>query len=405
MLFPLLLAVVLLVPAAGSAFAQVGPTSAEAIQLANDGRSAEALASFQRLAAANPNDHEARLWIARLHDRLGHPDEAESVYRSVLLEDPANLDAALGVASTLLAREEAAETIELLEAIEERAPRNAEVLALLGRAHRLAGRTDRAIAYFRRAVAIAPTAEHRLRLEDARLSYLHRIETRGFTEQFSGSAPDSRNGDLTVNVRLSERLRILGRGQVQRKFAVSEQRGGGGVEWRWRRATSLRGHVLVGPDNLVMPEGDVLGELDYTFGQATWTATVRYFDFAGARTTFVSPAVSWRASARATWALRYAMSFTDSNRQTSYEIGHTAHVRAAYRLHRRLWLQTGYAAGVEDFDNFSSDRIGDFRASTVSGGFRLDLPTLTTVVGGYEHQWRRRNIDMGRMTVGLQQRF
>src|SRR3990167_11112574 len=99
MLFPLLLAVVLLVPAAGSAFAQVGPTSAEAIQLANDGRSAEALASFQRLAAANPNDHEARLWIARLHDRLGHPDEAESVYRSALLEDPANLDAALGVAS------------------------------------------------------------------------------------------------------------------------------------------------------------------------------------------------------------------------------------------------------------------------------------------------------------------
>jgi YaiO family outer membrane protein len=401
MRFPLLLTL-LLVSSAGTALAQ---DAAEAVQMANEGRDAEALAAFRQLAARNPTDLEARLWIARLHERMGNPDRAEPVYRSVLLEDPASLDAALGVASTLLAREEVDETIELLEAIEERAPQNATLLALLGRAHRRAGRDARAIGYFERAAAIAPTAEHRFRLEDARLSYRHRIETRGFNEQFSGGTPDSTGGDLTVNLRLSERLRVLGRGHAQRKFSLSEQRGGGGVEWRWRPSTTVRAQLLVGPGNRVMPEGDFLGELDYTYGTAVWSATVRYFDFTGARTTFLSPGVAWPASDRIALALRYAMSFTDTSTFGEVEVGHSAQLRGSYRLVRRLWLQVGYAAGVEDFENFSIDRIGDFRANTVSGGVRLDLATLTTVAAGYEQQWRRGNVDLGRATLAIQQRF
>jgi len=402
MRFSLLLTWLLLASTAGTALAQ---TAAEAVQMADDGRDAEALAAFRQIAARNPNDLEARLWIARLHERMGNPDQAESVYRSVLLEDPASLDAALGVASTLLARDEIDETIELLEAIEERAPQNATLLALLGRAHRRAGRDARAIGYFERAAAIAPTDEHRLGLENARLSYGHRIETRGFNEQFSGGTPDSTGGDLTVNVRLSERLRVLGRGHAQRKFSVSEQRGGGGVEWRWRPSTTLRTHLLLGPGNLVMPEGDFLGELDYTYGPAVWTATVRYFDFTGARTTFLSPGVAWPATDRISIALRYAMSFTETSASKGVEVGHSAQLRGSYRFLRRLFLQVGYAAGVEEFENFSIDRIGDFRANTVTGGVRLDLPTLTSIAAGYEQQWRRGNVDMGRVVVTLQQRF
>ena len=128
------------------------PSFNEAVQMATDGRDADALAAFRQLAARNPNDREPRLWIARLHERMGNPDLAEPVYRSVLLEDPASIEAALGVASTLLARHEAGEAIDLLTAVEERAPQNAVVLELLGRAHRLAGRPARAIDYFERAV-------------------------------------------------------------------------------------------------------------------------------------------------------------------------------------------------------------------------------------------------------------
>lgn len=405
MLFPLLLAMVFLDASPQEPARPAATTFAEAVQMAAEGRDTDALAAFRQLAAANPNDREARVWIARLHERMGNPDLAEPVYRSVLLEDPANLGAMLGVASTLLAREESEEAIEVLEITEERAPQNVTVLVLLGRAHRLAGRPARAIGYFERAVAMEPSPEHRLRLESTRLAYLHRVETRGFNEQFSGSTPDSRSGEVSLNYRLSDRLRVLGRGQVQRKFGISEQRGGGGVEWRWKPAITLRGHVLVGPDNRVMPEGDYLGELEYTHGPATWTGSIRYFDFTGARTTVFSPAVAWPASERLTVALRYAQSWSDANTFQGEEQGHSAHIRGAYRLYQRLWIQAGYAAGVDDFENFSIDRIGDFRANAVSGGVRIDLPTLTTVVGSYEHQWRTGNVTMGRVTVSLQQRF
>lgn len=400
MRFPLLLTLVL-VSSAGMASAQ---TAAEAVQMASEGRDEDALVAFRTIAARNPDDLEARLWIARLHERMGHPDQAEPVYRSVLLEDPGNIDAALGVAATLLARYEADEALELLESIEDRAPQNAELLTLLGRGHRLEGRTDRALTYLERAVAVAPTDERRRSLEDLRLSHHHRVDVRGFGEQFSGGASDTTGGDLIVNWRLGERLRVIGRGQAQRKFSVSEQRGGGGVEWRWRPSTTVRAQLLLGPGNLVMPEGDFLGELDYTFGPAVWTATIRYFDFTGARTTFVSPAVAWPMTERISIALRYAMSFTET-RLIQSEVGHSTHLRGSYRLWPRVSLQVGYAAGVEDFETFSIDRIGDFRANTASGGVRIDLRTLTSVDALYEHQARRGSLDMSRATLTIQQRF
>ena len=405
MFFPFLLALLFLDAPSQEPSRPAGPTFPEAVQMATDGRDADALAAFRQLAAARPNDHDARLWIARLHERMGHRDLAEPVYHSVFLEDPANLDAALGVASMMLARDVAEQAIEVLEVAEARAPRNAAVLALLGRGHRLAGRTARALVYFERAAAAAPTEEHRLGLEAARRAYFHHIETRGFSEQFSGGTPDSRSGDLIVNYRLTERLRALARGQVQRKFTETEGRGGGGVEWRWKPAIALRGQVLIGPDNLVMPEGDYLGEIEHTRGPVTWTASVRHFDFTGARMTTASPAVAWLASEKVSLGFEYALSWTEVSTSRFVEAGHSAHLRAAYRLWPRVWAQTGYAAGVDDFEDFSIDRIGDFRANAVSGGVRVELPRLTSFIGSYQRQWRSGNVEMGRVTVSLQQRF
>jgi Flp pilus assembly protein TadD len=411
MLFSLLLATVLALdpppqgPATSAAFA-------EAIQAANDGRDAEALSAFQQLASANPNDHEARMWIARLHARMGHQDLAEPVYRSVLLEDPGNVDAMLGVAIALLARDEPAEAIEVLEVAEELDPTDDQVLAALGRAHRQTGGTARAIDYFERAVSIAPTEQHRLSLEGARRSYLHRIETRGSSETFDGATtPDSRSGDLSVNVRLNDTWRVFGRGQVQRKFAETEQRGGGGAEWRWKPTTTLRAHALIGPDNVVMPEGDYLGEVQYTYQDATWTASVRHFDFTGARTTVLSPAVAWVPAlpwipeGRLSVALRYALSWTETANTLTSVAGQSVHVRAAYQVYPRISVLGAYAAGVEDFENFSIDRIGDFRANTLSGGLRFDLPTLTALIANYERQWQARSPDMARVSVFFLQSF
>lgn len=408
MVFSLLLAVSLaLPPSTQESPAPASPGFPEAVQTANDGHDDEALAAFERLASVNPNDHEARLWIARLHARMGHQDLAEPVYRSVLLEDPGNIDAMLGVAAALLARDKPADAIEVLDVAEGLAPDNDDVLGALGRAHWLAGHAALAITYLERTVSIAPTRQHRLSLETARRLHQHRVETRWSNEQFSGATADSRSGDLTVNLRLTDRWRVLARGQTQRKFLVSEERGGAGVEWRWKLATTLRAQALVGPDNTVMPEGDYLGEVEHTYRAATWTASVRYFDFRGASTTVFSPAVAWMPEGPLSLVLRYAISWTDrpTPTATSVQVGHSAHLRGAYRLYSWLSIQAGYAAGVEDFENFSIDRIGDFRANTASGGLRLYLPNMTAVVAQYEHQWQRRNRDMGRVTLSLLQNF
>jgi YaiO family outer membrane protein len=336
---------------------------------------------------------------------MGHQDLAEPVYRSVLIEDPGNIEAMLGVAAALLARDEPAEAIEILDVALGLAPDDDEVLGELGRAERLAGRTAQAIAYFERAVSIAPTEQHRLSLEDARRAYLHRVETRGVSEQFSTNTPDSRSGDVRVNIRLTDTWRVVGRGQAQRKFAVSEERGGGGVEWRWKRATTLRAQALVGPGNRIMPERDYLGEVQHAYKAATWTASVRHFAFAGASTTVFSPGVAWAPEGPLSVAVRYAAAWTDARTGASLEVGHSALLEGAFRVYPRVSIQAGYAAGVEDFENFSIDRIGDFRANTFSGGLRVDLPTLTALVGRYEYQRQRDSRNMGRVTVSFLQSF
>jgi YaiO family outer membrane protein len=401
MLFTLLLVMAL---AGEPAQLPVMATFADAVQMADDGRDEEALAAFQRLVMTNPNDREARLWIGRLHERMGHPERAEPVYRSVVIEDRANVEALLGLASSLMAQHATREALEMLERAEALEPQNQAVLEALGHAHRRIGSPERAVVYLERVSSAEPTEQHLISLEDARRRYQHRVEARGFSEQFSGTAPDSSNGEVTVNYRLTDRLRVFGRGEVQRKLGFREARGGGGAEWRWTAATTLRAHAIVAPNKVVMPEADILGELQYVYGPAIWTYGYRHFDFTGARVAVLTPAVSWPATDRVDLAIRYALSVTKTN-IVSREIGHSLHLRGAYHWRPRLAVLAGYAAGVEDFDHFSIDRIGDFRANTVSIGARYDLRTLTAVVAMFERQARRGGVDMNRVTLSVGQSF
>src|SRR5262249_56011041 len=73
-------------------------------QLARAGQTVAALELYQRIVADNPRDVEARLWIARLHLRLGRIEEAEAGFRDVLRDHPADVDARIGLGSPLIRR-------------------------------------------------------------------------------------------------------------------------------------------------------------------------------------------------------------------------------------------------------------------------------------------------------------
>ena len=121
------------------------PDLPAAIQLAQEGRNAEALVALQKIAASNPDDHLTRLWIANVHDRMGHPDLAEPIYHSIVLEDPGNVDAWIGLGTVLLQQDQIADGIDALKRAEELAPQNPNVLAALGSGYQLAGRSAQSV--------------------------------------------------------------------------------------------------------------------------------------------------------------------------------------------------------------------------------------------------------------------
>ncbi|MGH9346475.1 MAG: tetratricopeptide repeat protein [Vicinamibacterales bacterium] len=403
MMFSLMLAGLL--AAAPQAPARATPTHEEAAELAQGGQLARALETYRRLAGVNPRDQEARLAIARLHMEMGHPDLAESVYRGVLFESPSSVKATVGLGWALTALGRSDHALEVLERAERGFPEDPDVLAGLGRAYRDAGQTRRALDYLETAVAIAPTPGNQALLEETRRAHGHRVESATYFESFSLPVADTRATDLTVNARLTDRFRLMGRGQLQRKFGITEQRGGLGLEWRWRPDTTVAGHALVGPGNDVLPRVDGNVEVIYAYGPATWTVGLRHIQFSSADVSAFSPGVVWRHGDRLTLGVRYHLSVTSFDLGLDAQVTQSGRVHAAYLVYPRVWMQAGYARGIEDFDTLSPDRIGDFDADTASGGIRIDLRTLTSIVGAYEYQWRPDHTTMDRFTFSLVQRF
>lgn len=375
-----------------------------AIQLAQAGRNAEALVALQKIAAADPNDHVTRLWIANVHARMGHPDLAEHVYRSIATEDPQNADAWIGLGTVLLQQDRISEGLDALTRAEQISPENPSVWRALASGYELAGDTNRAIPYYERLASSSPTPTNRLSLENARRQYQHRFESQTFGEDYNGQTPATRGEDLALNYRLSDSLRVVGRWQVERKFNRNENRGGGGVEWRWTPWGTFVGQVLVNDGNRVLPQRDYLARADYGYHRATYTAALRYFDFFGANTTMFSPGVTVALTPRWTFGGKYAFSTTDTSSSSSVE-GHTVDLRVAHEIVPRVWLRGGYIHGIENFDQFSIDHIGDFHANAGNAGVQFLLPSLTSILVNYDYQRRENGVNMQRVNIGLLQAF
>jgi len=375
-----------------------------AIELAQSGRNAEALVAMQKIAAANPEDHVTRLWIANLHMRMGHPNLAEAVYHRIVVEDPQNVDAWVGLGNALLHQDRIVEALDALTRSEEIAPENPTVVGALANAYQLAGDDRRSISYRQRLVAMSPTKTNVMLLEDARRAYGHHLETQAYDEDFTGPTQSTRASDIALNVRLSEVVRVIGRAQLQRKFGRREDREGGGVVWRWMPWGTFTGQALINNNNRVMPQRDYLGRVDYGYHQVTWTGQLRYFDFFGANVLMISPGVTLAPSPRWTVGLRYALTSTDFATVTGVQ-NQTFDVRVAREVAPRIWATGGFIRGVENFDNFSIDEAGEFHAKTVSGSVQILLPSLTSILGRYDYQWRQDSARMGRATISLVQAF
>jgi YaiO family outer membrane protein len=390
--------------------AQTADQRAEAERLARSGEHARALQRFQAIAAANPDDIEARLWIARLHTWMGRPERAVDVYQSIVAVAPQNVEALLGLggALTTVGRlSDAADTLNRAEAIAADQP---SVLAAQGRLHRIAGRGTLAVAYYLRALALdANNAEIRAAYDDLRAERAHRVEGTYYFEHFGGDTavdlPDTHAGVLEVNGRVNDSLRLFAVGQYERKFDRDEGRGGGGFDWMAHRTVRVRAGGLFSSDTIVLPDADAGVDVEYSRRRLTWLASARYLHFSTTSSVVWSPGVTIAASDAVALTLRYYRSHTDLAQFDApiWNDGFAADVTA--RTARRVWLTAGYARGWESLFNVTAERLVEMDADTVRAGVRFDPVPMSSFGLTFAHEWRDDSTRVPSLRVNFIQRF
>jgi YaiO family outer membrane protein len=379
---------------------------AEAERLARSGARAEALKLFQAIASENPDDIAARMWIARLHAEMGHPERAADVYQSIVSAQPQNLEALVGLGSALTAAGQLRAAASALERAEAAAKDNPAVLAAQGDLHRVSGRTTLALAYYERALLINAKDENARAARDAmRAERAHRVEGTYYYEHYNSDlAPDTHSGALEVNARASDSVRLFGVGQHLRKFDRDESRGGGGMTVRYHGNFQFDASVLGGGDR-VLPELETKFGVGYSSGRVRWLADLRYLDFEDSTTTVLSPGVTVTIDPSAFLTVRYYRSETSVDPLTSNVGNDGFAARLSVLPSPRLTINGGYIHGFEGLTYITSERLTQHDADTVSTGFLFDVAPMTSIGATYEHQWWSDTTRVSTLFVTFIQRF
>ena len=391
--------------AAPQAPSQAADARAQAEQLAHTGSYRAALQKFEAIAAANPDDVEARVWIATLYGWLGDERRAADVFQSIVATHPNHVAALVGLGRTLTQMGRLREAAAALERAEAITPEGAAVLAAQGRLHAEAGRTTLALAYYERAIALEPGSDSvRRELEELRAARAHRVELGYSIEHFDVDVTDPQAGMGTVNAAVSDEVRVSGTVQHQRKFSRSETRGGGGVEWQPRRSLRVHAGALFGGDARILPRADGYGGIAYAHGRATWSFDVRVADFDDTNVNVAGAGlrVAPRRSS-AVW-VRYYRFDTDYAAGRS-DIVHSWVAGASGRVAPDWTLGVEYTHGPDHLEILTIDRTGAFDANTVAVFADFRLAPMLSLDLRYDYQSRPEEVQVHRGTVRLVQRF
>ena len=386
------------------AFPQSADQRAEAERLARSGGYEAALKQFQALAAANPDDIDARVWIARLHALMGRPEHAEAVYRSILAVQPQHVDALIGLGNALVTLGQLDDAADALNRAEALAADRPALLTAQGRLHQAGNHTTLALAYFMRALALDPAnAEARAAADALRAARAHRVELDYTFQHLNADMDDANVGSFEVNARVSDPVRIFGRGQVQRAFGFDEQRAGGGLEWSITRHAGLRAGVLVGADTTYLPETDAFVEASVRQGRATWSFQLRNADFEGADFWVGGPGLAVMVLPRVEASILYYRGRVDAegfgeSTTDSVVLG------LAGSASDRLRLGVTFTHGIDRLDWLTLDRITT-EADTVSVTGGYDFTAFVTFRGGYDFQSRPDGPQAHRANAGFVFRF
>jgi tetratricopeptide (TPR) repeat protein len=377
----------------------------EAERLAKSGAREEALKRFQALAAADPSDISARLWIARLHLEMDHPQRAAAVYESIAVTQPQNVDALVGLGVALTRTGRFNDASDALSRAESLAADRMDVLSSQGALHAAAGRSTLALAYYGRALALDPANEAARQAADAiRAARAHRIELDYHFQTFKTFARDTNTGTVAANFRLTDAVRVFARAQVHEGTGDTETRAGAGLEWMAHPNLWLRGGVLAGADTFELPALDTFADLMYRSGKVTWTFEGRFVDFDGADLLIAGPRLAVRMSPAVTTFAAYhrgrtSFEFADSSTSDNVTLG------VAGSVGSRTQMFVEYRHGIDRLDWLTIDRLDAGGADTLSLGAMTDLTPFFTVGAEYDYQARQLDERVQRARARLIFRF
>ena len=385
--------------------AAAGDQRAEAERLANAGNHEAALKLFQAIAAANPDDIEARTWIARLHLRAGHPIRAAGVFESIVAAQPQNVDAWLGLGTARMDAGRWREAGEALNRAEALASDRIDVLAAQGRFHAAEGRSTLALAYYGKALAQEPDNAAIVAAADTlRALRANRAEVGYDFQKFDGIDGAMHSGTFRLNMRATDALRIFGHAQAQTFDEENEGRFGGGVEWLAHRSVLLRGGALVGAETEFLPSTDVFGHATISRRRVRWTLQLRYFDFDGADLWIGGPGLAFDLTPRVVLQGEYLRGRSEFDGFTSVT-SNNASVGVVAQLSATVRGSVSYHRGIDRLDWLTVDRLTADDANTMGFGIAADATPFVTISGGYEFHDRGQGLQAHRARAWLAYRF
>lgn len=376
----------------------------EAERLAASGAYEEALKRFQAIAAANPDDVAARLWIGRLHLRMGHARRAAGVFESLVATDSRNVDALTGLGTALVKTGDWKGAADALNRAESIAPDRIDVLAAQGKLHGASGRVTLALAYYGRALAAEPgNDEIRAAADTLRASRAHRVVLGYNYQRFEPSIADFNAGTLEVNARTSDAVRVFAAGEVLRTEEHDEARGGAGIEWFARPRLHLRGGAIFGGD-LWLPGLDTFAEVTLHRRRVRWMLMTRFFDFDGADLWVAGPGLALDVTPRLTLQAEYFRGRTRFDEGASL-ISDNLVLGVHGRPVDRLSAFIEYRRGIDRLDWLTADRLTADEANTIAVGGAFDITPLIGLGASYDHHDRSNAFTAHRARALLTVRF
>ena len=367
--------------------AQAPDPRAEAEKLAASGAYEEALKRFQALAAANPDDIPVRLWIGRLHLRMGQPRRAAAVFESIVATDEKNVEALSGLGVALVDAGDWNEAANVLDRAEAIAPDRLDVLVAQGRRHAAAGRATLALAYYGKALASDPgNAEVRALSDALQASRAHRVTAAYNFQRLDAVDIDFNSGMVEVNAHVTDSLRLFASGELLRSHDTDEGRGGGGFEWSLHPRVLLTGGGSFGGE-VWLPSTDVFGEVRITEGRAHWLGTLRFFDFDGADLWIGGPGLSFDVTPRLTLLAQYLHGSANFDAGESVSSDNFV-LGVRGRPSQRFGAFVEYRHGIDRLDWLTADRLAAHDANTIGVGASIDVTPFVQVGGSYDYQDR-----------------